>query len=64
MDASERHARIIKKVEALKERCIFHEAYLKRFVNDFHESALFWAYVDLLIIADISILLILYSISE
>lgn len=56
-----RHASIMAKMDAQKEKRLEHEAYLKHFINDLHEEVPIWAAVDLFTIADISML---YSISE
>lgn len=56
-----KHAEILAKSETQKKMRLPHEAYLKHFVGDLNQSVPFWAYVDLLTIADISFL---YSISE
>ncbi len=58
---SEKHQRIIEKAEAQKEKRLSHEAFLKHFIVEKDEDIPFWAYVDLLSIADISML---YTISE
>ena len=51
----------LKKTEKQKQLRLPHEAYLKHFVNDVKEPIPLWAYVDLMTIADISLL---YSISR
>lgn len=56
-----RYNTIMKKAEELKRLRLEHEAYLKHFIYDLQQEIPFWAYVDLLTIADISFL---YSISE
>lgn len=56
-----RHREILAKAELQKKMRLPHEAYLKHFVGDLKQNVPFWAYVDLLTIADISFL---YSISE
>lgn len=56
-----KYNKIIVKVEDQKKKRLSHEAYLKHFVNDLKQEVPLWACVDLLTIADISIL---YSISE
>lgn len=56
-----RHKNILQKSESQKKKRLPHEAYLKHFVGDLNQDVPLWAYVDLLTIADISIL---YSITE
>ena len=56
-----RHKDILQKSESQKKKRLPHEAYLKHFVGDLNQDVPLWAYVDLLTIADISIL---YSITE
>ena len=58
---SSKHIKILAKAEEQKRYRLRHEAYLKHFVNDLKQTIPLWAYVDLLTIADISIL---YSISD
>ncbi len=57
----EKHKEIILKAEKQKKSRLAHEAYLKHFIDDLHETVPFWAYVDILTISDISFL---YSISK
>ena len=56
-----KYREIIKKSENQKILRLYHEPYLKHFVNDLQQDIPLWAYVDLLTIADISFL---YAISE
>lgn len=55
------YMRIIHKAEEQKEKRLSHEAFLKHFVEELGQELPIWAYVDLLTIADISVL---YKISE
>ena len=57
----QKHKDILSKAAAQKQTRLKHEAYLKHFVNNLHQDIPFWAYVDLLTIADISFF---YTISE
>lgn len=50
------HLRIINKANEQKEKRLSHEAFLKHFMVDCEGDIPFWAYVDLLTIADISML--------
>lgn len=56
-----KHAEILAKADRQKATRLPHEAYLKHFVNELHQSVPLWAYVDLFTISDISFF---YSISE
>ena len=55
------YLRIINKANEQKEKRLSHEAFLKHFMEDCDGDIPFWAYVDLLTIADISML---YQISH
>ena len=57
----QKHEDILKKAEDQKAKRLPHEAYLKHFVEDLKQDIPLWAYVDLLTIADISIL---YAITD
>jgi abortive infection bacteriophage resistance protein len=57
----QKHKDILLKADGQKQTRLPHEAYLKHFINDLQQDIPFWAYVDLLTIADISFF---YSISE
>lgn len=55
------YQRLVNKAEEQKNKRLSHEAYLKHYIEDLNRPLPLWAYVDLLTIADISLL---YSISE
>ena len=56
----DKYQKIMVKAEEQKNKRLTHEAYLKHFIEELKQDLPLWAYVDLLTIADISIL---YSIS-
>jgi len=57
----DKHKDLINKAKMQQEKRLPHEAYLKHFIEDLQQELPFWAYVDLLTIADISIF---FSISD
>ena len=58
---SDIHKRIMDKTEEQKEKRLPHEAYLKHFIKELKQPIPLWAYVDLMTIADVSLM---YSITE